>query len=201
MSSLLAVAGGVTTKTTTIRSLLALALRAWSLCVFLVVIAALLLVSPAAVVILFPVACMAVSACLICAIAARILLPFFILPPGHHDRSGGVHERKQDCVEVDLAEAPPGGGFDDDDDSASSSVEEGHGEEEEGGEKEHGLCFSSSGQGFSGPCDDDERRRFFFEDRGSCYRTFYDLLAFWRSMEREASRRGGKNCPIYQVTK
>ncbi|CAL5073818.1 unnamed protein product [Urochloa decumbens] len=53
---------GSTTKTaTTARSLFALALRAWNLCVLLVVVAALVLVSPAAVVILFPVACMSLS--------------------------------------------------------------------------------------------------------------------------------------------
>ncbi|CAN6204769.1 unnamed protein product [Urochloa humidicola] len=130
-----------TTTTTTTRSLFALALRAWNLCVLLVVAAALLLVSPAAVAILLPVACMLVSACLVCAITARILLPFFCAPPpdwwasDDEQRSGGVRDRKkQDCVEVDRAEAP--GCFDDDDDVYSA--EEGH--RGDGAEQEHGSA-------------------------------------------------------------
>ncbi|RCV12101.1 hypothetical protein SETIT_2G242000v2 [Setaria italica] len=185
MSSTSFLAGGTTkttaTATNTTRSLFTLALRAWNLCVRLVVTAALLLVSPAAVVILLPVACMAVSACILCAIAARILLPFFVPPPdgAREPPSGVVREQKQDCIEVDRAEAP--GGFDDD----ASSAEEGH--RAEGPEQEHGLGSSSFDEGFSDPGDDDEQRRVFFVDTGSYYRTFYDLLAFWRSMEREAT--------------
>jgi hypothetical protein len=51
-----------------------------------------------------------------------------------------VREQKQDCVEVDRAEAP--GGFDDDD---AYSAEEGRGEGR-GPEQEHGLHFSSFDQ-------------------------------------------------------
>ncbi|PAN12930.1 hypothetical protein PAHAL_2G302100 [Panicum hallii] len=189
-SSLLA---GGTTKTTATRSLFALVLRAWSLCVLLVATAALLLVSPAAVVILLPAACMAASACLLCATAARILLPFFVpladQQARDEPRSGVPELWKEDCVEVDRAEAP-GGGFDDDD---ASSAEEGpRGERHE---QERRLGFSSSDQESSSddPCDEERRRRFYFVDTGSYYRTFYDLLAFWRSMEREATRGGVRN--------
>ena len=166
-------AGG-TKKTTAARSLFALALRAWSLCVLPVAIAALLLVFPAAVVILLPVACMAASACLLCATAARILLPFSALPAAGQQQardeppSGGVPEqRTHDCVEVDRAEAP-GGGFDDD----ASSAEEGP--RGEGLEQERLLGFSSFDEESSSDdpcCDDERRRRFYFVDTGSYYRT------------------------------
>ncbi|CAN6218046.1 unnamed protein product [Urochloa humidicola] len=175
-----------TTTATTTRSLFALALRAWNLCVILVVVAAFLLVSPAAVVILLPVACMAVSLCLLCSIAARILLPFFVPLAGeacddeHEHRSGGVRERKQDCVEVDRAEAP--GGLDEDTSSAEG------GNWGDGAEQEHGTGFSSLDEELSDPCGD-EQRRFYFVDTGGYYTTFYDLLAFWRSVEREGDSR------------
>jgi len=170
-------AGG-TTKTAAAaaaRSLFALALRAWSrLCVLPVAIAALLLVSPAAVVILLPVACMAASACLLCATAARILLPFSALPAAGQQQardeppSGGVPEqRTHDCVEVDRAEAP-GGGFDDD----ASSAEEGP--RGEGLEQERRLGFSSFDEESSSDdpcCDDERRRRFYFVDTSSYCRT------------------------------
>ncbi|OEL26942.1 hypothetical protein BAE44_0012034 [Dichanthelium oligosanthes] len=194
MSSLL-IAGG-TTKAATSRSWFALALRAWNLCVLLAVIAALLLVSPAAVVILLPVACIAISLYLLCAIAARLLVAFVPPDRARDEARSGVRERKeQDCVEVDRAEAP--GGSDDD----ASSAEEGQGE---GTEQEHGLGFSSSscGEELSDPCDD-EQRLFYFVDTGSYYGTFYDLLAFWRSMEREEGlATGGESenkCSIHKA--
>ncbi|CAN6196301.1 unnamed protein product [Urochloa humidicola] len=152
--------------------------------VILVVVAALLLVSPAAVVILLPVACMSVSLCLLCSIAARILLPFFVPLAGeacdeHEHRSGGVRERKQDCVEVDRAEAP--GGLDEN----ASSAEDGN--RADGTEQEPGTGFSFLDEELNDPCGD-EQRRFYFVDTGGYYTTFYDLLAFWRSVERKRGR-------------
>ncbi|KAG2635649.1 hypothetical protein PVAP13_2NG398000 [Panicum virgatum] len=150
---------------------------------------------------------MAASALLLCASAARILLPFFLPLAGqrqardHEPRScGGVPERTHDCVEVDRAEAPGGGSFFDDD---ASSAEEGPRAEGPEQERRLGLISSSDQESSSDddPCDDGERRRrFYFVDTGSYYRTFYDLLAFWRSMEREAPGAWGcKKCSIYKV--
>ncbi|CAN6174676.1 unnamed protein product [Urochloa humidicola] len=155
-----------TTPATTVRSVFALALRAWTLCVLLVVLAALFLVSPAAFLILLPVACMLVSACLLCAITARILLSSFSVPPDWaSEQRNGLREQKQDCIEVDRAEAP--GGLDDEDDS---SAEEGNGVEDRA-EQEHGTSFSSLDEELSDdPCDD-EQRRFYFVDTGGYYRT------------------------------
>jgi hypothetical protein len=171
-------AGGTTKTAAAARSLFALALRAWSLCVLPVAIAAPLLVSPAAVVILRPVGCMAASALLLCASAARILLPFFLPLAGprqardHEPRScGGVPERTHDCVEVDRAEAPGGGSFFDDDASSAEEAPRAEGPEQE---RRLGLISSSDQESSSDddPCDDDERRhRFYFVDTGSYYRT------------------------------
>ncbi|TVU09922.1 hypothetical protein EJB05_43421, partial [Eragrostis curvula] len=141
------------TAPATAKSLLALALHAWTLCVLV----ALLVLAPAVIVMVFPVACMATSLYLLCAITAQLLAPF--LPPDHmaRKRRGGVREsRKQDCVEVDLAEAP--GAFDDDDGSSA--------EEEHGGGSEHAGGHESSSsdeEGFGDSCLG-EQRRFFFVD-------------------------------------
>ena len=151
-----------TTRSTT-RSLFALALHAFNLCVLLVVVAALLLLSPAAVVILLPVACMAASVCLLCATTARLLAPS--VPPGRvRENRGSLRQRKkQDCDEVDGAEAPAGG------DGGASSAEEEHGEQERG----RSFSFSSfDHEEFSGSWDGDgEQGRFFFVDTSSYCRT------------------------------
>ncbi|KAJ1290073.1 hypothetical protein BS78_02G214500, partial [Paspalum vaginatum] len=156
-------------------------------CVFLVVLVALPLLAPAAVLILLPVACMLVSVCL-CAIAARLLVPFVpVEPPGRarEHRGGGVRGREQNCIVVDREEAPGGG------DGDASSADEEH------GQQGHGQFFSTVGEDFSGSCDG-EHRRVFFVDTGSYCRTVsvyrtnflhqysYDLLVFWGSMERQA---------------
>ena len=137
------------TTSCTTRSLFALALHALNLCVFLVVVVALLLLSPAAVVILLPVACMAASVCLLCA------------------TTGGVRERKkQDCVEVDRAEAPAGGFSDG---GGASSAEEEHGEQEQG---RSSFSFSPFDEELSDSWGDDEQQgRFFFVDTSSYCRT------------------------------
>ncbi|KAL6844836.1 hypothetical protein ACP4OV_025495 [Aristida adscensionis] len=177
-------------------SLLAVALHAWSLCVLVAVLAVLLPLAPVAAVLLLPFACMAASLCLLCAIAARLLAP---PPPDRrrlrdddhqrrqHRRRGAGRERKQGCVDVDRAEAPGcGAGLDDDDDD--DEAEEGHGE---AAEQEDGHEFNSIDEDYSiGSSDGEEHRRFSYVDtRSYCYyRSFYDLLAFWRSMERGAWR-------------
>ncbi|KAK3130319.1 hypothetical protein QOZ80_6BG0491820 [Eleusine coracana subsp. coracana] len=143
-----------TSSDATAKSLLALALHAWTLCVLAVVLAALLLLAPAALLLAFPVACMAASLYLLCAITARLLvlaqLPLPLPDRARDERRGCARDsRKQDCVEVDRAEVP--GGFDDD----ASSAEEERGERSEhaGG---RGDEFSSLNHG--------EQRRFFFVD-------------------------------------
>ena len=155
------------TTSCTTRSLFALALHALNLCVFLVVVVALLLLSPAAVVILLPVACMAASVCLLCATTARLLAPS--VAPGRRapENRGGVRERKkQDCVEVDRAEAPAGGFSDG---GGASSAEEEHGEQEQG---RSSFSFSPFDEELSDSWGDDEQQgRFFFVDTSSYCRT------------------------------
>ena len=174
MPSLLTEDDALTTSTAkisstscTTRSLFALALHAFNLCVFLVVVAAFLLLSPAAVVILLPVACMAASVCLLCATTARLLAPSSVAPGRARENRGGVRERKkQDCVEVDRAEAPAGGFSDG---GGASSAEEEHGEQEQG---RSSFSFSPFDEELSDSWGDDEQQgRFFFVDTSSNCRT------------------------------
>ncbi|CAL5081909.1 unnamed protein product [Urochloa decumbens] len=192
-------AGGTTRATTTTRSLFALALKAWNLCVLLVVVAALLLVSPAAVVILLPVACMTVSLYLLCAITARILLPFFVsccrtgqvmmssgaaCANGSKTASRSIAARRP--VALTMMTTPP---------------LRKRGTRGTGPSKKTASAFRSLDEEVGGRCDD-EQRRFYFVDTGRYCRTFYDLLAFWRSMERETlttTTGGVRNAQIYKV--
>ncbi|KAK3133603.1 hypothetical protein QOZ80_6AG0538560 [Eleusine coracana subsp. coracana] len=173
-----------TSSDATAKSLLALALHAWTLCVLAVVLAALLLLVPAALLLAFPVACMAASLYLLCAITARLLALAQLPPPdrARDERRRGYarDSRKQDCVEVDRAEAP--GGFDDDASSSSAEEERGERSEHAGGHGHESSSLNHGGDDFGDSSCHGEQRRFFFVD--SYYKSFYDLLAFWRSLER-----------------